>query len=85
MGNDEKGARVKELVRSNDMVKLSWLQALLKDAGIMHFLLDEHTSVLEGSVMAIQRRLVVDEDDYDRARTLLRAAGEELSEKEGFF
>ncbi|MGO1120034.1 putative signal transducing protein [Rhodovibrionaceae bacterium A322] len=76
---------MKELVRSNDPVRLSWLQALLKDAGIVHFLLDEHTSVLEGSLVAIPRRLVVDSDDFEAAKILLEAAGEELSEKESFF
>jgi hypothetical protein len=64
------------VVTSNDPVRLSFLTALLADAGIEAFLLDSHTSVLEGSAGAIPRRLVVSTDDYDRACRILRQAGE---------
>ncbi len=70
---------MKELVRTNDVVKLTWLQALLADAGIESVVLDVHTSVLEGSAGAIPRRLAVIEDDYLRARRVLHDAGEETS------
>lgn len=70
---------MRELVRTNDVVKLSWLQALLSDARIEAIVVDVHTSVIEGSVGAIPRRLLVHSDDYDRARRVLEAAGEELS------
>lgn len=68
---------MKELLRSNDLVKISWLRALLADAGIHSFVLDSHTSVLEGSAGAIPRRLCVDDDDLARARLLMSEAGEE--------
>jgi hypothetical protein len=61
---------------SNNPVRLSFLTVLLADAGIQATLLDGHTSVLEGSAGAIQRRLVVSDDDYQRACRLLRDAGE---------
>jgi hypothetical protein len=64
------------VLTSNDPVRLSFLSVLLADAGIEAFLLDGHTSVLEGSAGAIQRRLVVREDDFARASRLLRDAGE---------
>jgi Putative prokaryotic signal transducing protein len=64
------------VVTSNDPVRLSFLTALLTDAGIEATLLDGHTSVLEGSAGAIPRRLVVNNDDFPRARRLLRDAGE---------
>lgn len=63
-----------ELFRSNDPVLLSYVQALLKDAGIEAVLLDAHTSVLEGSINAIQRRLMVLREDESRARHILREA-----------
>ncbi|MEE8271874.1 MAG: DUF2007 domain-containing protein [Alphaproteobacteria bacterium] len=69
---------MRELLRTTDLVRLSWLMALLADAGIEAVVLDTHTSVLEGSVNAIPRRLVVDEDDYSRARYVLGQAGESL-------
>jgi len=61
---------------SNDLVKLSFLNALLTDAGIVPIVLDQHASVMDGSISAIQQRLMVTEDDYDRATRLLRDAGE---------
>jgi hypothetical protein len=73
------GAGVKELLRTNDVVKLSWLQALLADAGIETMVLDMHTSILEGSAGAIPRRLAVADEDYQRACRVLDAAGEEMS------
>ncbi len=64
------------LVRSNDSVRLSFLTALLADAGIGSVLLDTHASVVEGSIGAIQRRLAVADEDETRARRLLADAGE---------
>jgi len=69
--------RMKELLRTNDVVRLSWLQALLGDSGIESLILDHHTSLVEGSIGAIPRRLVVAERDYKRACALLAAAGED--------
>ena len=61
---------------SNDPVRLSFLTALLADAGIAATVLDAHTSAVEGSIGAIPRRLVVAEKDEWRARQVLRQAGE---------
>ena len=61
---------------SNNMIRLSFLTALLADAGIEAVLLDGHTSVLEGSAGAIPRRLVVSTGDFLKAERLLRDAGE---------
>ncbi len=63
-----------ELVRSNDIVHLSWVEALMREAGIPTLLLDQHTSSIEGSIGAIQRRLLVAEEDLVRARRLLAEA-----------
>lgn len=63
------------VIRSNDPVELSFAQSVLTDAGIPAILLDQHTSVLEGSIGAIPRRLCVADDDLDDARDLLRQAG----------
>jgi putative signal transducing protein len=68
---------MRELLRTNDPVRLSFLEALLKDLGITNLVLDHHTSVVEGSIGAIPRRLMVAARDYHRARAALAAAGEE--------
>ena len=65
---------MKELLRTNDVVLLSFASSLLRDEGIEPAVLDTHTSVLEGSIGAIPRRLMVADDDYPRARVLLDAA-----------
>jgi hypothetical protein len=65
---------MRELLRSNDPVLLSWVQALLTDARIQSVVLDLHTSIIEGSISAIPRRVMVDDDDFARARALIDAA-----------
>ena len=67
---------MRELLRTNDPVRISWVRALLADSGIDSLVLDQHTSLVEGSIGAIPRRLMVAERDHDRARALLAAAGE---------
>jgi hypothetical protein len=64
------------IATTNDPVRLSFLRALLADAGIETFVLDLHASVVEGSIGAIQRRLVVAEEDYSQAHRVLRDAAE---------
>jgi hypothetical protein len=64
------------VVRSNDPVRLSFLVALLADAGIEAILLDQHSSIMDGSIGAIPRRLAVAEADAARARRVLAEAGE---------
>lgn len=67
-----------ELLRSNDPVRLSWVAALLADAHIDTVVFDTHTSILEGSIGALPRRLMVLNDDLSRARHVLETAGESL-------
>ncbi len=70
------GGAVVELLGLNDPVKLSFLEALLRDGGIESFIFDQHMSVLEGSASAIPRRLMVSDGDAARAKFILREAGE---------
>ena len=64
-----------ELLRTTDPVLLSFLTAILADAGIEAVVLDMHTSILEGSINAIPRRLMVHSDDAAAARSCLLQAG----------
>ena len=61
---------------SNTLVRLSFLSALLRDAGIDCVLLDGHVSAVEGSIGAIPRRLAVLPEDERQARRVLQEAGE---------
>ncbi len=67
---------MQEILRTNDPVRLSWICALLADGRIEGIILDSHTAILEGSAGAIMRRLMVIDEDYELALTILRDAGE---------
>lgn len=69
---------MQELLRTNNVVRLSWAQAQLRDGGIDSLVLDHHTSLVEGSIGAIPRRLMVADRDHHRARALIAAAEEAL-------
>jgi hypothetical protein len=69
---------MRELLRSNDLVYLSWAQAILSAEGIGCMVLDDHVSGVEGSIGAIPRRLMVEEALLEEARRLLRQAEDDL-------
>jgi hypothetical protein len=60
-----------ELIRSNDLVHLSWAQAMLQGAGIPCMLADQYTSSMEGGIDALPRRLMVPEAELQEARRVL--------------
>jgi hypothetical protein len=64
-----------ELVRSNDLVLLGAIEALLASANLDCLIADQHISALEGMIGAFPRRLLVREQDKGRARALLIEAG----------
>ncbi len=64
-----------ELLRTNDAVLISAIEALLSGAGIAHVVVDQNISVLEGSIGAFPRRILVGADQLDAARRLLTDAG----------
>jgi hypothetical protein len=66
---------LQELVRTNDAVLISAIEALLNGARIRHMVVDQNMSVLEGSIGIFPRRILVGEDDADAARRLLEDAG----------
>ena len=74
---------MRELVRTNDIVLVSAVGALLDGANIHHLVLDQNMSVIEGSLGILPRRVLVPSDRVDEARTLFRDAGvgAELYEK----
>ena len=66
---------MRELVRTNDPVLVSAIEALLNAADIRHVVLDRNMSVLEGSIGILPRRILVDDAHATRARQLLEDAG----------
>lgn len=66
---------MKELMRTNDAVLISFVESLFSRAEISHVVLDRHMSVLDGSIGILPRRILVEDEAFERARRLLREAG----------
>ena len=64
-----------ELIRTNDAVVLSFVQSLLRDAGIECLVADQNMSVLDGSIGILPRRVLIAADDAAEAKTILADAG----------
>ncbi|MGI9406573.1 MAG: DUF2007 domain-containing protein [Hyphomicrobiaceae bacterium] len=65
---------MQELLLTNDAVLISFVEAILSEAGIDHIVADRNMSIVEGSIGVIPRRILVPEDDLMQARRLLRDA-----------
>ena len=66
---------MKELIRTNDAVVISFVESLMKDAGIGCLVADRNMSVLDGSIGVLPRRVMVLEEDMESARRILVDAG----------
>lgn len=62
------------IIVTTNPATLSFAEAVLKDAEIESFIMDQNMSVLEPGIM-IPKRLMVLADDADEARDVLKAAG----------
>ncbi len=69
---------MKELFSTNDITKVVYAETILNSNDIVSFVLDMNTSVLEGSIGILPRRLMVLSVDYDRASELLNDFGFDL-------
>lgn len=65
---------MRELIRTNDPVLLSYVEQILGEAGIFAVILDTNMSVLEGSLGMLPRRLLVPEGLETAARRIIREA-----------
>ena len=63
---------MKAVLKSNDVVLLSFAQSLLRDAQIETLLLDENASIMDGSLGILPRRLMVADEDFLQAQRILR-------------
>jgi len=74
---------MEELLRTNDIVLISFISTLLEDDDIQFLVVDQHMSILEGSVGAIPQRIMVEPSRFEQARRIVREAdlANELTEK----
>ncbi len=66
---------MRELILTTDPVLLSFVQSIMRDAGIEALVFDQHISIVEGSIGAFPRRLMVPDNSWDEAARLMREAG----------
>jgi len=64
-----------ELLRTNDLVLISLVEAILTSERVGYFVADRHMSSLEGAIGALPRRIMVEAGQAHRARRLLDEAG----------
>ena len=62
---------MKTVLTTNDIVLLSFIKDLLGQEGIEHVVLDENMSIMEGSIGALPRRVMVADEDYDQAAMII--------------
>jgi Putative prokaryotic signal transducing protein len=70
---------MRELIRTNDLVLLSFVRAVLNGAGVFLLVADEAMSSVEGSLGILPRRVLVAAEDEVLARRLLQQAGVEAA------
>lgn len=64
-----------EVVRTNDLGLISVVEGLLRSAEIPYQVADRNMSIIEGSIGAIQTRILVPDECEAEARELLTDAG----------
>ena len=66
---------MRELIATNDLVLVSFVESLLDEASIDYLILDQNMSILEGSIGIIPRRIMVPDGLYRNAKALMEDAG----------
>ncbi|WP_421853260.1 DUF2007 domain-containing protein [Oricola sp.] len=66
---------MEELLRTNNPVTISFVETLMREAGIGVLVADQNMSIVEGSIGIIPRRILVEADRIEQARRIVRDAG----------
>jgi len=59
------------LIRSNDIIYLTWVKSILNHNNIEFIVLDESMASTEGNISAIPVRILVDDNDLKKATYLI--------------
>ena len=62
---------MKLVLKSNDFVLVSWVKNILESSSIKFYILDEEMSVMEGNITAIPVRIMVEDNDFIKAKKIL--------------
>ena len=63
---------MKILVKTNELIFLSWVKHQLNQNNIKFLVFDEFISSTEGNINAFPIRVLVSENDYERAKKLIK-------------
>lgn len=66
---------MEELLRTNNPVTISFVESLMREAGIGVLVADQNMSILDGSLGILPRRVMVEAGRVEQARRILRDAG----------
>ncbi len=69
---------MKTILKSNDVVYISWVKNLLVSNSISFYVMDEEMSITEGNISAIPVRILVNSDDVTKATEIIDQAKQEL-------
>ncbi|MBW4034768.1 MULTISPECIES: putative signal transducing protein [Acidiphilium] len=64
------------IIASNNTIRLNFLMALLRDAGLSPVMLDQNIAATEGNIGMFPRRIAVAVHEAAQARRVLQEAGE---------
>ncbi|HEX4270352.1 MAG TPA: DUF2007 domain-containing protein [Rhizomicrobium sp.] len=65
---------MRAVLKTTDPVVMDFAANVLSQEGIKTVIFDTHASVMDGSMGILPRRLMVLDEDFDRAHQLLREA-----------
>lgn len=66
---------MKLLIRTTNAITLDYALTLLRDRGLSPLVLDQHMSMVEGSLGVLPRRIMIDDAEEVAARRTLTEAG----------
>ena len=70
-----------EVLRTNEPVRLSYAMALLEDGGCYPFCADRFMASAEGSISALERRIMVPDEFLKKAQEILTVLDEPIPEQ----
>ena len=66
---------MKDLIRTNNPVVISFVESLLKSMNIRYFVADQAISGAEGSIGMFPKRILIAPEHFEKAKALMIDAG----------
>lgn len=60
------------LVKSNEVIYLSWIKHILNENEVKFILFDEFINSIEGNITAFPMRILVSDEDFNKAKSLIQ-------------